>query len=60
MEGQIWAISRNMEGQETSDSYHIKENSKNISFYAHILMYAGLRSKAAYTREYGFKSRVQQ
>ena len=27
---------------------HIKENSKNIWIYAHVLIYAGFRSKAAY------------
>ena len=60
MEGQIPAISRHMEGQESrySDSY--EENSKNIWTYAHILMYAGLRSISMYIHENGIKSHVQQ
>ena len=44
-----------MEGQDTRDSDSYEENSKNICLYAHIPMYAGLRSKAVYTHEYGFK-----
>ena len=39
---------------------HIEEKSKSVWIYAHIPMYAGLRSKVACTRKYGFKSRVQQ
>ena len=37
---------------------HIKENSKNLWHFAHILMYAGLRVISTYIREKGFKSRV--
>ena len=39
-------------------SNEIKENSKNIWIYAHIPMYAGLRSKVTYTHEYRIKSHV--
>ena len=38
----------------------MKENSKSIWTYAHILMYAGLRIISAYIHEKGIKSRVQQ
>ena len=58
MEGQIRAISRNMEDQETSDSDHIKEKSKNIWPFAHIPMYMGLRVISVYISENRFKSRV--
>ena len=39
---------------------HIKENSKNICPFAHILMYMGLRVISACIREKWFKSRVCQ
>ena len=39
---------------------HIKEKSKTIWPFAHILMYAGLRVISVYIREKGFKSRVWQ
>ena len=39
---------------------HIKEKSKNIWPFAHISMYAGLRSISAYIHEKGIKSHVQQ
>ena len=47
---------KEFKGQESSylDSY--EENSTTIFHFAHIPMYMGLRSKAAYTREYCFKS----
>ena len=37
---------------------HIKENSKTIWSFAHILMYTGLRVISAYVCENRFKSRV--
>ena len=49
-------ISRHMEGQEI----YIKENSKNIWPFAHILMYVGLRVVSVYIRKNGFKSYVWQ
>ena len=39
---------------------HIKENSKNIWPFAHILMYMGLRVISAYIREKGIKSCIQK
>ena len=39
---------------------HIKENSKNIWPFAHILMYAGLRVISAHIREKGIKSCVHK
>ena len=39
---------------------HIKENSKNIWTYAHILMYMDLRVISTYIREKGIKSHVQK
>ena len=44
-----------MEGQGTIYSDSDEENSKNMWTYAHIPMYAGLRSKFACIREYGLK-----
>ena len=43
---------------ETRYSYSYEEKYKNICLYARIPMYMDLRSKDAYTREYGFKSHV--
>ena len=39
---------------------HIKENSKTIWTYAHILMYAGLRVISVYIRKKMIKSHIQQ
>ena len=39
---------------------YIKEKSKSIWTYAHIPLYAGLRSISMYIHEKGIKSRVQQ
>ena len=39
---------------------HIKENSKNIWTYAHILMYTGLRVISMYICEKWIKSQAQQ
>ena len=57
-EGSSWSISRNMEGQESSYSELIEENSKSFCFYAHFPMYAGISLKVARTRGYYLKSRV--
>ena len=60
MEGQpersqgIWNAKRQV------TQIHIKENSKLIWPFAHILMNTGLRVKSAYIREKGIKSHVQQ
>ena len=60
MEGRIRAISRHMEGQETSESDpHQGKLQKNWPF-AHILMYTILGVKPAYIREKGFKSHIWQ
>ena len=40
-EGSIQSISRHMEGQESSYSGLIEENSKRFCFYAHFPMYVG-------------------
>ena len=60
MESQIRAISRHMEGQDTSvlDPYQGKLQ-KYLDLCTHP-MYAGLRSISAYIRENGIKSRIQQ
>ena len=39
---------------------HVKENSKIIWPFEHILMYAGLRVKSTYIHEKGIKIRVWQ
>ena len=56
MEGQIRAISRHMECQETSDLDPHQGKLKNIWPFAHIPMYTGLRFISTYVREKGFKS----
>ena len=58
MECQIQAISRHIEGQETSESDPHQEKLQNYLAFAHIPMYVGLRVKSAYIREKGIKSRV--
>ena len=58
MEGQIRAISRHMEVQDTSDSDPHQGKLKNIWPFAHILMYVGLRVISTYIRENRFKSHV--
>ena len=58
MEGEIQAILRNMEGQETSDSDPHQEKLQNIWPFAHIPMYTGLRVISACIREKGFKSHI--
>ena len=56
MEDQIQAISRHMEGQETSDSN--PHQGKLQNYLAFFPMYMGLRVKSAYIREKGIKSRI--
>ena len=60
MEVQIRAISRHMEGQETSDSDSHQGKLQKYWPFAHISMYTGLGVISAYIREKGIKSRVQQ
>ena len=60
MEGQIRAISRHMEGKETSDLDPHQGKLQNIRPFAHIPMYVGLRVISAYIRKKGIKSHVQQ
>ena len=54
MKGRIRVISRHMEGQESGYSDSYEENSKNVWTYAHIPMYAGLRSKVMYNNKQMF------
>ena len=50
-EGSSQSISKNMEGQESSYSGLIEENSKNFCFYAHFPMYTGYSGASyVYTR----------
>ena len=58
MEGQIRAISRHIEGQETSDLAPHQGKLQNYLAFAHIPMYVGLRVISAYIRENRFKSHV--
>ena len=58
MEGQIRAISRHIEGQESGSLESYEEKSKNIWTYAHILMYMGMRVISAYICENRFKIHV--
>ena len=60
MEGQIRAISRNIEGQETSETDPCQGNLQKDLDFVHILMYTVLGVKPAYIRDKGFKSRVWQ
>ena len=53
-------IFKAFQGQESGSSDSYEEKCKNVWTYAHIPMYMGLRSKVMCTREYGFKSHVQQ
>ena len=55
MEGQIQVISRHTECQESVSLDSYEENSKDIWIYAHILMYAGLRSKSHVHASMGLK-----
>ena len=60
MKGRIRAISRHMEGLETSESDPCQGKLQNILDYAHIPMYAFLGVKPAYIHDKGFKSHVYQ
>ena len=55
MEGQIKAILRYMEGQETSDLDPHQGKLQNYLPFAYIPMYTGLRVISAYIRENAFK-----
>ena len=58
MEGQIQAISRHMEGQETSDSVPHQEKPQNYLAFCTHPDFAGLRVISTYIRENGFKNHV--
>ena len=58
MKGQIQAISRNREGQESNESDPCQGKLQKYLDYAHIPMYAVLVVKPMYIRTYRFKSRV--
>ena len=60
MKGRIQAISRHMEGQESSESDPCQGKLQNDLDFVHISMYAVLGAKPAYIRDKGFKSRVYQ
>ena len=51
-------ISRNMDGQKTSDSNPHQGKLQNIWPFAHMPMYVGLRVISACIREKGFKSHI--
>ena len=58
MKGKIQAISRYMEGQESSELDPCQGKLQKDLDYAHIPMYAFLEVKPAYIRAYRFKSHV--
>ena len=58
MKGQIRAISRYMEGQESNESDPGQGTFQKDLDYAHILMYATIGVKPAYVHGYRGKSRV--
>ena len=58
MKGRIWAISRNMEGQESNESDPCQGKLQKDLDYLHIPMYAVIWLKPAYVRAYKVKSRV--
>ena len=60
MKGRIRAISRNMEGQDTSESDPCQGKLQNDLDYSHIPMYAVIGVKPAYVHGYRGKSRVYQ
>ena len=60
MEGQIRAILRHMEGQETSDLDPHQGKLQNIWPFAHIPMYVGLGVISAYIRKTRIKIRVHK
>ena len=55
MKGQIHAISRNMEGQESYDLDPCQGKFQKDLDYSHILMYAVIGVKPAYVRDYRVK-----
>ena len=58
MKGQIRAISRHMEGQESNDSDPCQGKLQKDLDYAHIPMYAVIGVKPAYVRGYRVKIHV--
>ena len=60
MKGQIRAISRHREGQESNESDPCQGKLQKDLDYAHIPMYAVLGVKPMYIHEKGFKSRIWQ
>ena len=58
MKGQIRAISRHREGQESNESDPCQGKLQKDLDYAHIPMYAVLEIKPVYIRTYRFKSRM--
>ena len=58
MKGQIRAISRHMEGQESNESDPCQGKLQKDLDYAHISMYAVIGVKPAYVRSYQVKSCV--
>ena len=58
MKGQIRAISRHREGQESNESDPCQGKFQKDLDYAHILMYVVIWVKTAYVRAYRLKSHV--
>ena len=58
MKGQIHAISRHMEGQESNESDPCQGKLQKNLDNAHIPMYMVIWVKPAYVRDYRFKIRV--
>ena len=58
MKGQIRAISRHRQGQESSESDPCQIKLQKDLDFVHILMYTILVVKLVYIRSYRFKSRV--
>ena len=60
MKGQIRAISRHREGEESNESDPCQEKLQKNLDYAHIPMYVVLVVKPVYIRAYRFKIHVYQ
>ena len=58
MKGQIRAISRHTEGQESSELDPCQGKLQKDLDFVHIPMYAVIEVKPVYVRDYRFKSRV--
>ena len=58
MKGQIQAISRHREGQESNESDPCQGKLEKDLDFVHIPMYAVLGVKPVYIHDKGFKSRV--